>query len=270
MYGTECNNLSTIHPHIGMYIQNLELWGMETTIEFSDWIRQSIKKNGYSQFEIGAEDGTFFIKYDDWSKIFNKLYVTIDFPDNWCGIRFVDKWDDSWAGGLPMPCNDKTSKSWATNPQYLIQVKSDQEVEFFISLGQRDGRLVRGSAFPHIDSVHYVNLILYPSQTGEALTGFNQKEAKPNWISAVVQHKEVSLRVVLKKGSYIIVPSTKDANKYGEYFLSIYFNTNLYDVEIKHLKKPEIKGFEIEEDEEEKITNLKLKIIQARIGDLAQ
>lgn len=223
------------------------------------------------KFQIGADDGTFFISYDDWANIFNKLYVTIDFPDNWVGIRFNDRWDQTCAGGLPMPCNDKTSKSWATNPQYLVQVKTDQEVELFISLGQMDGRLIRGSAFPFNDLVHYINLIIYPSQTGEVLTGFNQKQAKAEWISAVVQHKEVSLRVSLKKGSYIVVPSTKEPNKFGEYFLSFYFNVDLFDIEIKHLTKPEIRGIEIhDEDDQNDVTGVKLKLIQARIKDLAK
>jgi hypothetical protein len=55
------------------------------------------------QFEIGAEDGTFFIDYENWSTIYNKLYVTIDFPESWSGMRFTHKWNEKNAGGLPMP-----------------------------------------------------------------------------------------------------------------------------------------------------------------------
>ena len=39
------------------------------------------------KFGLGDEDGTFLISYDDWSNIYNKLYVTIDFPQDWSGIR---------------------------------------------------------------------------------------------------------------------------------------------------------------------------------------
>ena len=237
-----------------------------------DLLQQYVDKlKKEEKFEIGAEDGTFFINYQDWSHIFNKLYVTIDFPDSWSGVRFTDNWDEKCAGGLPMPCNDKTSKSWATNPQYLINIKEIDEVEFFISLGQHDGRIVRGSVFPYAELIHPINLIIYPSSNKQALTSFNQKEAKPEWISAVVEHKEVSLRVKLKKGSYIVVPSTREADCYGEFFLSIYFNAKLLNVEITHLQKPEVEGIKIQEEaEDESISDIKLKIIQARIGALAK
>ena len=109
---------------------------------------------------------------------YNKLYVTIDFPDDWTGQRFTDKWDETWAGGLPMPCNEKTSKSWATNPQYLIQIKDDEELEFFFSLGQQDGRIKRGSVFPYTEIIHPVNLIIYPSPNGKPITSFDQKISK--------------------------------------------------------------------------------------------
>ena len=75
----------------------------------------------------------------------------------------------------------------------------------------------------------------------------------------------------MKKGSYVVIPSTREANSYGDYYLSIYYNADTYDVDIKHLKKPEVKGIEIvEEDEDNNITDVKLKIIQARIGALAK
>lgn len=63
------------------------------------------------------------MEYSDWADVYNKLYVTIDFPPKWTGIRFEDEWDNKCAGGLPMPMNDKNMKSWATNPQYLIKVE---------------------------------------------------------------------------------------------------------------------------------------------------
>ena len=112
--------------------------------------------------------------------------------------RFIDHWDDTCAGGLPMPVNAKTSKSWATNPQYLLSFDQSEELEFFFSLAQRDGRIVRGSKFPFAEQIHPVNLIIYPCDDGKAVTGFDAKKAKPAWISAVVEHKEVSLRAKLK------------------------------------------------------------------------
>lgn len=95
-----------------------------------------------------------------------------------------------------MPVNEKTSKSWATNPQYFISVE-EEKTEFFISLGQTDGRSIRGSVFPFEEQIHPVNLIIYKVDSQKPLEGFDSKKAKPEWISAVVEHKEVSLRAEL-------------------------------------------------------------------------
>lgn len=53
------------------------------------------------------------------------------------------------------------------------------------------------------------------------------------------EHKEVSLRLKLPKGRYVIVPCTKNPGEYGRYTLSIYFSLNLQDVEIERIGKPE-------------------------------
>lgn len=69
----------------------------EEIIEYIDSLEDDEK------FEIGKEDGTFIINYSDWSTIYNKLYVTIDFPASWSGVRFKDSWKEKTSGGLPMP-----------------------------------------------------------------------------------------------------------------------------------------------------------------------
>jgi len=48
-------------------------------------------------------------------------------------------------------------------------------------------------------------------------------------IAKIMQYSEISLRLTLSKGSYIIVPSTKNAGDYGKYYLNLFFR----DMEIK-------------------------------------
>jgi len=45
-------------------------------------------------------------------------------------------------------------------------------------------------------------------------------------------HSEVSIRVNLEQGRYAIVCSTKMAGQEGEYRLSLYFNTELRDINL--------------------------------------
>ena len=61
--------------------------------------------------EINRADGTFFMSYEDWLKYFTHLFVGIDFPDEWSGVRVAGEWTDESSGG-----ND-TKKTWKLNPK---------------------------------------------------------------------------------------------------------------------------------------------------------
>jgi len=37
---------------------------------------------------MDADDGMFLIHYDDWKDNFSALFMNIDFPDDWTGVRF--------------------------------------------------------------------------------------------------------------------------------------------------------------------------------------
>lgn len=111
--------------------------------------------------------------------------------------------------------------SWAKNPQYLISQNQNKTVEFFFSLAQIDGRLEAKYKFPFSEVIHPVCLIIYNCEDGKMVDKFDGKKANPAWISTVVEHKEVSLRAMLPKGKYLVVPSTREAGSVGEYFLNV-------------------------------------------------
>jgi len=53
------------------------------------------------QFDLGKDDGTFFMHYDDWKENMTALYLNIDFPEEWTGVRFHSHWTKSNSKGLP-------------------------------------------------------------------------------------------------------------------------------------------------------------------------
>jgi len=102
------------------------------------------------------------------------------------------------------------------------------------------------------------------------VSAFDGKKANPAWISTVVEHKEVSLRATLKKGKYLVVPSTREAGCEGKYYLNIYFNADINEIGMKNLTNKECRGREIqEEDEDGEVSELRRTIVQARMFDLA-
>ena len=44
------------------------------------------------RFHLDADDGTFFMEYSEWKDIFSTLFLNVDFPDEWTGVRFKSAW----------------------------------------------------------------------------------------------------------------------------------------------------------------------------------
>jgi hypothetical protein len=91
------------------------------------------------QFELGANDGTFMMCYEDWRDQFSTLFLNLDFPEDWTGVRFKSKWTPENSGGLPNKMQKDVLERYAKNPQFLI--KPAQDTEVMISLTQTGGRL---------------------------------------------------------------------------------------------------------------------------------
>ena len=39
------------------------------------------------------EDGAFLMNFSSFLDVFNNMFVTIDFNDNWTGVRCKSQWD---------------------------------------------------------------------------------------------------------------------------------------------------------------------------------
>jgi hypothetical protein len=57
--------------------------------------------------------------------------------------------------------------------------------------------------------------------------------------SVLKEHREVSLRIKLPKGKFVIVPSTRNPGEYGEFTLSFYFSLKMKEVSVKRLDHPD-------------------------------
>jgi hypothetical protein len=115
-----------------------------------------------------------------------------------------------------------------------------------------------------------VCVIVYPTKDGKKTDEFNEAIVKPEWISHVIMHKEVSLRIKLGKGEYLIIPSTKEPGLEGQYYLSIYFNADINEIVIEDLTDPYSIGIQMRQEYEDvKVSELRRTIVQARIAELA-
>ena len=151
-----------------------------------------------------------------------------DFSDKWAGFRFFGAWNEVNAGGTPIKQTEEAKKLWATNPQYLMELK--KETELFLSLGQPDGRLWPGAQHPYKDYIHNTMFTVMNLDEDESIVRlFDAKKvardtSNKRVMSKIMEYREISLRAVLSPGRYMIVPSTKYSGDLGKYYLNIYFD----------------------------------------------
>lgn len=131
-------------------------------------------------------------------------------------------------------------KRWAKNPQYLLDSECDFEI--FISLGQVDGRAKRPDGrylkFPYNEVIYPILFTVCKLPPGkDKLDTFDKNLVLG--ASVLKQHKEVSLRLSLPAGKYVIVPTTRNPGQYGDYTLSIYLSIDEEDFEFTRIDKPE-------------------------------
>jgi hypothetical protein len=98
---------------------------------------QKMKDEEYEIYDVkGSDDGTFFMCYKDWRTYYNNLFLAIDFPPTYRGVRYSGQWTETTSGGFPKK-NDVTT--WSQSPQFFIKLKKSTKI--FISLGQPDGKI---------------------------------------------------------------------------------------------------------------------------------
>jgi len=85
------------------------------------------------QFDLDADDGTFFMEYSEWKDIFSTLFLNVDFPDEWTGVRFNSACTNDNSGGLPNKMTTEICKRYAKNPQFYIKPKQDCDLMFAMS-----------------------------------------------------------------------------------------------------------------------------------------
>lgn len=75
-----------------------------------------------------ANDGSFFMEYADWKDLFSTLFINLDFPEKWYGVRFDSQWTECNSPGLPTTNTDDAKSKYAENPQFMVRPVRDTEM----------------------------------------------------------------------------------------------------------------------------------------------
>ena len=68
------------------------------------------------QFDLDADDGIFLMHYNDWKENYSTLFLNLDFPEDWTGVRFKSAWTSQNSEGLPTKYTSEHLENYAHNP----------------------------------------------------------------------------------------------------------------------------------------------------------
>jgi len=224
-----------------MQSTRLKKWEELKELDGSNWSEQDIlDMDEQVNISLGTDDGIFHMEYEDWKRNFTIIFRCLDFSNygdpespfwnenTYHGMRIKGEWSpDTTGGGIQL-------RTWRLNPKYEINVEKDTKL--FISLSQADGRLVYGKDYrqsTHPIAFHIIWKGDEDDLTAESLPPpyhkGSRKEKKVDFRKMKIQtssqmetqdlqalddqamykfNHATSCWCVLKKGKYIIVPST--------------------------------------------------------------
>ena len=171
-------------------------------------------------YEWGANDGTFFMTFEDFVEQFNILSLAYIIPDEWVQEKYLGEWAEestvSGQGGAPNNSNEET---FPTNPMYGFAISNESDVH--IQLSQKDKRWLTGRADYSSMAIGFALCELSGSHL--RLHKFWEQKCKN---TPVFGHlRQVSERLVLTPGNYVVICCTYNPKIYGEFYLDLNIST---------------------------------------------
>ncbi|KAI4875312.1 hypothetical protein NFI96_022582 [Prochilodus magdalenae] len=214
-----------------------------------------------------AEDGEFWMSFDDFKKNYTKLEICNLTPDALDDDK-LHKWTVSvnegrWVRGCSAGgCRNYPDTFW-TNPQYRLRLleedddPEDNEVActFVVALMQKNRRKERklgANLFPIGFSIYEMHGNKQHMQKDFFMLNSSKARSK-----AYINLREVTQRFRLSPGEYVIVPSTYEPHQEGEFILRVFSEKRNTSEEIENrieadhpVPAPASAGEESEEDQQ--------------------
>ncbi|XP_066474807.1 calpain-2 catalytic subunit [Tiliqua scincoides] len=210
------------------------------------------------------EDGEFWMAYSDFLRHYSRLEICNLTPDTLTSDKYK-KWslttmDGNWRkGSTAGGCRNYPDTFWM-NPQYLIKLEEEDEdlddpergCTFLVGLIQKHRRKQRKMG----EDMHTIGFAIYevpPQSSGKTKIHLNKNYFLTNRArersNTFINLREVLNRFKLPPGEYIIVPSTFEPNKNGDFCLRVFSEKNADSQVIDDEIEADIEEKEVTEDE---------------------
>ncbi|XP_061693474.1 calpain-2 catalytic subunit-like isoform X1 [Syngnathoides biaculeatus] len=183
-----------------------------------------------------SEDGEFWMSFSDFLREYSRLEICNITPDaltseyrKWAETEFEETWRIGVSAG---GCRNYPNTFW-TNPQFVIKLdKVDDDpyngedgCTFIVGLMQKNKRRRRKMG----EDMETIGFLVY--ELPEEYHGASQVHLKKNFFlmnrsaarsETFINLREVCSRHHLPPGEYLIIPSTFEPNKNGDFYLRVF------------------------------------------------
>ncbi|KAL2083283.1 hypothetical protein ACEWY4_021056 [Coilia grayii] len=197
----------------------------------SEW--NYVSDEDRSRLKNASEDGEFWMSFSDWMRHYSRIEIcnltpdalTDDEFDKWALSKFEGSWrTGSTAGG----CRNYPNTFWQ-NPQFVIKLEEedddpdDNEVgcTFIVGLIQKNRRQMRKMG----EDMHTIGFAIYKDVGRRQVhlhKNFFLRNASKARSETFVNLREVCSRFCLPPGEYLILPSTFEPNKNGDFAVRVF------------------------------------------------
>uniref|UniRef100_A0A672R6W5 calpain-2 n=1 Tax=Sinocyclocheilus grahami TaxID=75366 RepID=A0A672R6W5_SINGR len=219
---------------LGYKIQVRNPWGqVEWTGAWSDNSSEWNAVDSSERESVKAEDGEFWMSFSDFVRQYSRIEIctltpdtlTSDSVNHWSACKFDGTWRrGSTAGG----CRNHPYTFWM-NPQFKIKLEEedddpdDDEVGCSVVIGliQKNRRRLRKSG----EDMHTIGYAIYEFHGQKDIhldKNYFLTHAQKTRSETFINLREVSTRFKLPPGEYLIVPSTFEPHKNGDFCVRVF------------------------------------------------
>nr|XP_057914489.1 calpain-2 catalytic subunit-like [Doryrhamphus excisus] len=210
------------------------------------------------------EDGEFWMSFSDFLREYSRLEICNLTPDALTGNEYK-KWaetefEETWRTGVSAGgCRNYPNSFW-TNPQFVIKLDEvdddpydgEDGCTFIVGLMQKDKRRRRKMG----EDMETIGFAIY--ELPEEYSGAKQVHLKKNFFlrnrsaarsETFINLREVSNRLHLPPGEYLIIPSTFEPNKNGDFYVRVFSEKQADFQEIDDPVDCHVKQIDIDESD---------------------
>ncbi|XP_060919580.1 calpain-2 catalytic subunit-like [Labrus mixtus] len=211
-----------------------------------------------------SEDGEFWMSFSDFLRHYSRLEICNLTPDA-LSDESISKWslnkfDGTWRrGSTAGGCRNFPNSFW-TNPQFVIKLDEEDDdpddgesgCSFVVGLIQKNRRRMRKLG----EDMHTVGFAIYevPDEfCGQRNVHLNRnfflRKASKARSETFINLREVCSRFVLPPGEYLIVPSTFEPNKNGDFCVRVFSEKQAEFQELDDPIESRVEKIEVDEDD---------------------